>query len=349
VDNKKKTFTLAALADQLGLTLEGNPNTRVSGIATLASASAEQLSFYHNRKFHADLKSTRAGAVIVALDAVVDCPVDKLITDNPYLAYARVSQLFAAGESYDAGVHASAVVHDSAVLGRNVIIAANTVVEANAEIGDDCVIGANSVIGSNCVIGPSSSLNVNVVLYPNVRIGKRAIIHAGAVIGCDGFGFARYGEKSVKIEQLGGVQIGDDVEVGACTTIDRGALEDTIIENGVKLDNQVQIAHNVKVGENTIVCGCSAIAGSSTVGKNCIIAGAVGIINHVSIADGVTVTAMSLVNKSITTKGVYSSGTGLSESALWKKNIVHFRKLDELATRLKKLELELEKQKDGKK
>jgi len=221
-------------------------------------------------------------------------------------------------------------------------------VEANAEIGDDCVIGANSVIGSGCSIGPSSSLHANVVLYPNVHIGRRAIIHAGAVIGCDGFGFARDGARSVKIEQLGGVRIGDDVEVGACTTIDRGALEDTVIEDGVKLDNQVQIAHNVRVGENTIVCGCSAIAGSSTVGKNCIIAGAVGIINHVNIADGVTVTAMSLVNKSITTKGVYSSGTGLSESALWKKNIVHFRKLDELASRLKALEKELEQLKGGK-
>jgi UDP-3-O-[3-hydroxymyristoyl] glucosamine N-acyltransferase len=349
VDKNKKTFTLAALADRLGLTIEGDPDTCVSGIATLASASADQLSFYHNSKFHSDLKATRAGAVIVAPDAVADCPVDKLVTDNPYLAYARASQLFAAGESYDPGVHPSAVVHATAVLGRNVNIAANTVVEANAEIGDDCVIGANSVIGSGCSIGQLSSLHANVVLYPNVHIGRRAIIHAGAVIGCDGFGFARDGAKSVKIEQLGGVRIGDDVEVGACTTIDRGALEDTVIEDGVKLDNQVQIAHNVRVGENTIVCGCSAIAGSSTVGKNCIIAGAVGIINHVNIADGVTVTAMSLVNKSITTKGVYSSGTGLSESALWKKNIVHFRKLDELASRLKALEKELEHLKGGKK
>ena len=158
------------------------------------------------------------------------------------------------------------------------------------------------------------------------------------VIGSDGFGFARDGEKSVKIAQLGGVQVGDDVEIGACTTIDRGALEDTVIEDGVKIDNQVQIAHNVRVGENTIICGCSAIAGSSTIGKNCIIAGAVGIINHVHITDGVTVTAMSLVNKSITTQGVYSSGTGLSESAQWKKNIVHFKKLDDMAGRLKALE-----------
>ena len=344
MDKKKKTFTLAALAEQLGLTLDGNPDTRVSGIATLASATPGHLSFYHNRKFHAELKATRAGAVIIAPEAAAECPVDKLITDNPYLGYARASQLFAAGENYAAGVHPSAVVHESAVLGSNVIIAANTVVEADAEIGDDCVIGANSVIGSNCVIGPASSLHANVVLYPNVRIGRRAIIHAGAVIGCDGFGFARDGEKSVKIEQLGGVLIGDDVEVGACTTIDRGALEDTIIENGVKIDNQVQIAHNVRVGENSVICGCSAIAGSSTVGKNCIIAGAVGIINHVTVADGVTVTAMSLVNKSITKAGVYSSGTGLSESALWKKNIVHFKKLDDLAMRLKALEKQLQYQ-----
>jgi UDP-3-O-[3-hydroxymyristoyl] glucosamine N-acyltransferase len=336
--HKKLTYTLEALAKKLGLKLDGNPDTRVSGIATLGTAQAEHLSFYHNSKFHADLKKTGAGAVIVASEAAADCPVARLVTDNPYLAYARASHLFAAGSSESPGIHSSAYIHESAILGNNVTIAANVVIEEGATVGDDCVIGANCVLGMNSSLGACTSLHANVTIYANVHLGQRALVHSGAVIGSDGFGFARDGEKSVKIAQLGGVQIGDDVEIGACTTIDRGALEDTVIENGVKIDNQVQIAHNVRIGENSIICGCSAIAGSSTVGKNCIIAGAVGIINHITIADSVTVTAMSLVNKSITTKGVYSSGTGLSESALWKKNIVHFRKLDEMAARLKALE-----------
>jgi UDP-3-O-[3-hydroxymyristoyl] glucosamine N-acyltransferase len=175
-------------------------------------------------------------------------------------------------------------------------------------------------------------------LYSDVKIGKRCIVHSGTVIGSDGFGFAFDGSRYHKIAQLGGVILGNDVEVGASTSIDRGALEDTVIEDGVKIDNQVQIAHNVRIGANTVVCGCSAIAGSSVIGKNCIIAGGVGVINHVAICDGVTVTAMSLVNQSITNPGVYSSGTGLSDSASWKKNIVRFRQLDEIWKRLLRLE-----------
>lgn len=342
--HKKNTYTLASLAQKLGLSLEGNPDTPVSGIATLGSAKAGQISFYHNTKFFSDLTNTQASAVIVPPDAVADCPVAKLVTDNPYLAYARASHLFAVSNAGNSGVHATAVIHETARLGNNVSVGAHAVIEEGVVIGDDCSIGANTVIGTNCSLDAGSSLHANVTLYPSVRIGQRVIIHSGGIIGCDGFGFARDRETSVKIAQLGSVLIGNDVEIGAGTTIDRGALEDTIIESGVKIDNQVQIAHNVRVGENTVICGCSAIAGSSTIGKNCIIAGAVGIINHITIADGVTVTAMSLVNKSITTTGVYSSGTGLSESALWRKNIVHFKKLDELASRLKALE---QQQKDS--
>ena len=336
--HKNKTYTLAALAKTLDLKLDGEPEHEVSGIATLASAAADQLSFYHNSKFFADLKTTRAGAVIISADCARDCPGNKLICDNPYLAYAHASHLFAAGDAERRLIHPTAQIHESAVIGSNVGIGANVVIGENVHIGNDSCVGANTVIGSNCRLGKGLSLHAGVTLYAGVSIGDRAVIHSGVVIGSDGFGFARDGEKSVKIAQLGGVQVGDDVEIGACTTIDRGALEDTVIEDGVKIDNQVQIAHNVRVGENTIICGCSAIAGSSTIGKNCIIAGAVGIINHVHITDGVTVTAMSLVNKSITTQGVYSSGTGLSESAQWKKNIVHFKKLDDMAGRLKALE-----------
>lgn len=332
------TLSLARLAELLDVSLEGDPDTIVSGIATLANATPDDLSFYHNSKFFNDLKTTRAAAVIVPAEAAADCPAAKLISPNPYLAYARASRLFAPAASDAPAIHASAFVHDTAMLGREVSIGPHAVVDAGAVIGDDCVIGANTVIGSNCTLGQGCLLHANVTLYPGVRMGARAIIHGSVVIGSDGFGFARDGDEQVKIAQLGGVDIGDDVEIGAGSTIDRGALEDTVIGRGVKIDNQVQIAHNVRIGDNTVICGCSAVAGSSTIGKNCIIAGAVGIINHVSITDGVTVTAMSLVNKSITKKGIYSSGTGLSETAQWKKSIVHFRQLDTFSRRLKALE-----------
>jgi UDP-3-O-[3-hydroxymyristoyl] glucosamine N-acyltransferase len=237
-------------------------------------------------------------------------------------------------------VHASAVVDATAQLAADASIGPHVVIGAGTIIGARARIGANSVIGRSCVIGEDSQLMANVTFYDGVRAGSRVLIHSAAVVGGDGFGFATEGEGHHKIAQLGGVAIGDDVEIGAGTTIDRGALDDTVIEAGVKIDNQVQIAHNVRIGANTIICGCSAIAGSSVIGKNCIIAGAVGVINHVSICDKVTVTAMSLVNQSITEPGVYSSGTGLSDTASWRKNIVRFKQLDTLWKRLQSLEKE---------
>jgi len=344
VDNKtdknsgRSGYTLEQLAELLGLTFEGNPETQISGIATLNSATQTDLSFYHNQRYFSDLEKTSAGAVIVSPDLAADCPVNVLLSENPYLAYARASMLFARGNSLPATVHPSAIIDPSVELGQDVAIGPNVVIGADCEIGDRVSIGPNTSIAQHCSIGADSQLQSNVVFYADVSVGERAIIHSGVVIGGDGFGFARDGEKQVKIAQLGGVQIGNDVEIVAGTTIDRGALEDTCIDDGVKIDNQVQIAHNVKVGANSVICGCSAIAGSSTLGKNCIIAGAVGIINHVTIADGVTVTAMSLVNRSIREKGVYSSGTGLVETATWKKNIVHFRQLDSLNSRVRYLE-----------
>lgn len=336
--DKNKEYSLGSLAEHLNLTLEGDPDTTVSGVATLQSAAQGDLSFYHNTKFFADLKNTSASVVILNAQASVDCPVNKLISDNPYLAYARASQLFSTSSKSGAGIHPSATIHASARIGKQVQIGPNVCIGADSIIGDHSVIGANCVVGDNCRLGESNQLAANVTLYDDVRLGNNVNVHSGAVIGCDGFGYARDGELQVKIAQLGGVEIGNNVDIGSCSTIDRGALEDTVIADGVKIDNQVQIAHNVRVGENSVICGCSAVAGSSTIGKNCIIAGAVGIINHVHITDGVTVTAMSLVNKSINKAGIYSSGTALTESALWKKNIVHFKQLDSMNARLKKLE-----------
>lgn len=330
--------TLGELAALLELELQGRADIRITGIATLALAGPDQLSFYHNQRYFQDLATTRAAAVILRADAAASCKTAKLITNNPYAAYARVSALFAFRDDAEVGIHATAVVDPTAVVAGTASIGPYTVVGPRARIGEHCRISANSVIGADCVMDAECWLSPNVTLYHGVRLGKRVRIHSAAVLGSDGFGFATDGGRHRKIEQLGGVSIGDDVEIGAGTTIDRGALDDTVIEEGVKIDNQVQIAHNVQVGAHSIICGCSAIAGSSVIGKNCIIAGAVGVINHVRICDGVTVTAMSLVNQSITEPGVYSSGTGLDKSGNWKKSIVRFRQLDEIWRRLLRLE-----------
>ncbi|MGA0805844.1 MAG: UDP-3-O-(3-hydroxymyristoyl)glucosamine N-acyltransferase [Pseudohongiellaceae bacterium] len=330
--------TLGELAALLGLELQGRADIRVTGVATLAAAGPEQVSFYHNQRYFRDLATTQAAAVILRADAAGSCPVAKLIAENPYAAYAHLTSLFAWRDASAAGIHPSAVIHPAASISPSAVIGANVVIGPRASIGEACRIGANCVIEADCVLDAGCWLAPNVTLYHGVRLGQRVRVHAAVVLGSDGFGFAYDGRRHLKIEQLGGVCIGDDVEIGAGTTIDRGALDDTVIEAGVKIDNQVQIAHNVKVGANSIICGCSAIAGSSVIGKNCIIAGAVGVINHVQICDGVTVTAMSLVNQSITEPGVYSAGTGLDKAVNWKKNIVRFRQLDDIWRRLMRLE-----------
>lgn len=335
-----QSYTLQALAEMLGLPADAvsDPACRIAGLASLEQAGPVQLSFYSNVRYRTALIGTRAGAVVLRPEHAADCPVPTLRVQNPYAVYAHITQLFAADIDVGSGIHPSAQVADTAKLGRGVAIGPHVVIGANATIGDRVRIEANCVIGAACAIGDDSRLHPNVTLYHGVRLGARATVHSSAVIGGEGFGFAPDRGSYVKIAHLGGVDIGDDVEIGACTTIDRGALEDTRIGNGVKIDNLVQIAHNVQVGDNTIICGCSGLAGSCVVGKNCIIAGGVGIADHVMVCDGVTFTGMTLVNQSVSTPGVYSSGTALSDSATWRKNIVRFRQLDEIWKRLLRLE-----------
>lgn len=330
--------TLGELATLLGLELQGRADIQITGIATLAAAGPGQISFYHNQRYFQDLAGTRAAAVILRADAAPSCSAAKLIANNPYAAYARASALFAFRDAAEPGIHATAVVDPSALVADSASLGPNVVIGPRARIGARCRISANCVIAADSIVGDDCSLSPNVTLYHGVRLGQRVRVHSAVVIGSDGFGFAPDGGGHIKIEQLGGVCIGDDVEIGAGTTIDRGALDDTVIGEGVKIDNQVQIAHNVQIGAHSVICGCSAIAGSSVIGKNCIIAGAVGVINHVRICDGVTVTAMSLVNQSITEPGVYSSGTGLDKAGNWKKSIVRFRQLDDIWRRLLRLE-----------
>ena len=339
-------LTLGEIAAHINAEVIGDDSLELDGIAALTHAQSGQISFLSDSKYRKLLSSCQASAIILSANERDDYSGHKLIVDNPYLAYARVASLFDTRPVAESGIHPSAVVSTEAELGSNVSIGPCAVVSAGASIGDGCVIGAHTVIGENCQLGEASQLASQVVLYHGVKIGARANIHSGVVIGSDGFGFANDQGKWVKIPQIGGVCIGSDVEIGANTTIDRGALDDTLIGNGVKMDNQIQVAHNVQIGDHTAIAGCVGIAGSAKIGRHCGIGGGAGILGHLEITDGVQVTAMSLVTKSIKEPGVYSSGTSVEPFKLWHKNYARFGQLDEMARRLKALEQRLEKTKE---
>ena len=333
-------LTLGAIAEIIGAKLEGDADYSVSGLATLASALPHQVSFLANMKYAGQLNGCQAGAVILNVDQAKFFVGHCLLLDNPYLGYAKLSQEFAPLADF-IGIDKSATVHSTATLGSSVNLAAGAVIGPYARLGNAVSIGPNSVIGAHSRIGNGTKIAANVSVYHDVEVGDFCTIHSGAVIGADGFGFAKDGPDWVKIAQLGGVTIGDHVEVGAGTSIDRGALDNTIIGYGVKLDNQVQIAHNVELGDYTAIAGCTAIAGSTKLGKHCTIAGACGITGHLTLTDGVHVTAMSLVTHSISEPGAYSSGTGLDKNQKWRRNATRFKQLDQMAKRLKQLELEV--------
>jgi UDP-3-O-[3-hydroxymyristoyl] glucosamine N-acyltransferase len=336
-------YTLGELAQRLGATLHaGDPDAGIVTLATLRSAGPGALSFFANPRYLRQLRQTSAEAVLVGAEHLRDCPVAALVVADPYLAFAKASQLFDWRAPVCPGIHPSAVIADCARLAPDVEIGPHVVIGEQVEIASGVSVGAGTVIGRECRIGRDSRLEAQVTLYPNVTLGEQVLVHSGAVLGSDGFGFARNGAGWEKICQLGGVIIADRVEIGAGTTIDRGALDDTRIEAGVKLDNQVQIAHNVIVGQDSAIAGCTAVAGSTRIGARCTIAGMAGITGHLDIAADTHVTAMSLVSKSITQPGVYSSGTGLEPHQQWKRNVVRFRQLDDMARRLRTLEQAVE-------
>lgn len=330
--------TVAEIAEFLCAELKGDGSQVINGIATLEEAKAGDLSFLANMAYLNKLKTTQATAVIVLPKHVEDCPSSALVLDNPYLGYAKVSSLFDTLPADSAQIHPTAYVSPSATLADNVTVSPNAVIEDGAVLEQDVVIGAGSVVGHNCKINAGTRLHANVTLYHDVTIGERCILHSGVVIGADGFGFANNQGKWHKIRQIGGVIIGNDVEVGANTTIDRGALSNTLIADGVKLDNQIQIGHNAEIGENTAMAACSGVSGSTKVGANCTIAGGAGLAGHLTMVDNSHVTAMSLISKSILKPGSYSSGTPMAPSADWKKSAARFRQLDDMAKRLKALE-----------
>lgn len=333
--------TLGQLAERLGATLRGSADKVITGLATLQEAGPGQLSFLANPQYRKYLDGCQASAVLLTASDADGYDGDALIVPNPYLAYAQLSHLFDRKPQAAAGVHPTALVAADAQVDASACIGAYAVVESGAQIGRGVTVGAHCVIGARSQIGDGGWLAPRVTLYHDVRIGRRVVIQSGAVIGGEGFGFAS--EKGVwqKIAQIGGVVIGDDVEIGANTTIDRGALADTRIGNGVKLDNQIMIAHNVQIGDNTAMAGCVGISGSTKIGSNCMIAGGVGMVGHIEVCDGVFVTGMTMVTRSITEPGAYSSGTAMQPAGEWKKSAARIRKLDEMARRLQQLEKQL--------
>ncbi|HNW77746.1 MAG TPA: UDP-3-O-(3-hydroxymyristoyl)glucosamine N-acyltransferase [Candidatus Competibacteraceae bacterium] len=320
----------------------GNAATVVSGIAPLHGAQPGQISFLISSRYRHLLAGTQASAVILAQEYADACPVPVLVATNPHLAYAKAATLFEPGLTRPPGIHPSAWVSPEAEVAADVWIGPQCTVEAGARIASGVQIGPNCVIGEQAVLGAGTRLVAQVTICHRVRIGCRVLVHPGAVIGSDGFGLAPdSGGRWLKVPQLGSVWIGDDVEIGANTTIDRGALEDTVIEDGVKLDNQIQVAHNVRIGAHSALAGCVGIAGSAHIGRHCMIGGGVGIAGHLDIADRVQVTGMSLVTKSISTPGAYSSGLAVEPNRLWNRISARLRRLDELFERVVALERKL--------
>ncbi len=343
----KRQATLAELAAKVGATLHGDGELLVDHVAPLERAGAGAVSFFTNPRYRRQLQRTQATVVVLAEDALADCPVAALVCSNPYYVYATIAHLLNPPPAREPGIHPSAYVHPTAVLGADVSIGAHAVIEAGARVGDRVSIGPGCVIGPGASVGDDSWLAAKVVLARDVVVGRRAVIHSGAVLGADGFGFARGPEGWLKVPQLGGVRVGDDVEIGANTTIDRGALDDTIIGDGVKIDNLVQIGHNVRVGRNSLICGAAGVAGSATIGENCVIGGACVIAGHIELADGVTVMGGTGVSGSLTEPGAYCSVTPVAPARQWRRNAARFNHLDDMFRRLKALENELARLKAG--
>ncbi len=334
-------YTLTELADRCGGLLRGDGKTLIRGVATIQHAGPDAITFLSNTHYRRYLAETRAAAVILAPADAELCPVPALVSDNPYLLYARVATLLTAALTSQKGIDAGAKVHPDARVSAEAWIAPGVVLEKGVVIARGACIGPNCVIQAGASVGEDSRLVANVTLCHDVRVGRRALIHPGAVIGADGFGIARDGEVWVKVPQLGSVMIADDVEIGANTTVDRGALEDTVIDNGAKLDNQIQVGHNAHIGEHTAIAGCVAIAGSAHIGRRCMIGGGVGVAGHIDICDDVTITAMTVVSHSIREPGVYSGSLPMDTGAQWRKNSVRFRQLDEFVRRLIAIEKKL--------
>ncbi|MBV1877593.1 MAG: UDP-3-O-(3-hydroxymyristoyl)glucosamine N-acyltransferase [Pseudomonadales bacterium] len=334
------SLTLGEIARLLALELSGDPELEITGLASLLDAGVGQLAFLFNNRYASQLQQTNASAVVLRSADADSYTGSSLISENPRLTWARIATLFDPAPKPDKNIHDTAVVSSTAICNATVSVGPNAVISSGVNLAKGVVVGAGCFIGERVSIDENTRINANVSIYHDVSIGKNTIVHSGAVIGADGFGFEYDTDTAtlVKIPQIYSVKIGDNVEIGAGTTIDRGALNHTRIDHGVKLDNQVQVGHGTSIGAMTAISGCTAIAGSTKIGSYCLIGGAVGIIDNIEIADQVEITAMSLVSQSIKQRGRYSSGTGLMPARLWKRNIVGFAKLAELIKRIRALE-----------
>ncbi len=331
-------LTLGELAVRFGCELRGDPALSVQRVATLAGAGAGELAFLANPHYRSQLAATRASVVVLDAASAPLCPTAALIHSNPYATYARIATLLHPEAPAVAGAGAGVQVDASARVAASASIGAGTIIGPHCTIGERVRIGAGCVLGANVRVGDDCRLHARVTLESGTALGARVCLQSGAVVGSDGFGYAREASGWTKVPQLGSVRIGDDVEIGANTTIDRGAIEDTVIGAGVKLDNQIQVAHNVHIGEHTVIAACTGISGSTRIGARCMIAGMVGIVGHLDICDDVVVTGLSMVSHSISTPGVYSSGIPAAPVALWRRVVGRLKRLDALAGRVTRLE-----------
>ena len=330
--------SLGELATQFGCELIGDPDVDVGNVASLQNADPQSLTFLSNPSLKEQLSSTKAAAVILRPADADDCPVAAILHDDPYACYARMAAVVCPSPSHEPGHHTTTVVDPTASIAPTAHLGPHVVIGANATVGENVYIGPGSVIGPDCVIGDDCRFIANVTLARAVRIGRRGIFHPGVVLGADGFGNAMTPEGWVKVPQVGGVVIGDDVEIGANTTVDCGAIEDTVIEDGVRIDNLCMIAHNVRVGAHTAMAAMVGIAGSTTIGKRCLFAGRAGAVGHITICDDVVVGAMSFATKDISEPGTYLASFPAEPAKAWAKRVGRFRRIEALQKRVKKLE-----------
>jgi len=330
--------SLGELAVRFGCELRGDPQVAIERVATLAQADAGSLAFLANPRYRAQLPGTRAAAVVLNAASAAGCPTAMLVCENPYATYARIATLLYPGAPLVPGVHASAVIAATARIDPSAQVCAGAIVADGVVIGPRVFIGPHSSLDRGVELAADVYLVARVTLGRDVRIGARTVIQPGAVIGGDGFGFAPDRHGWVKVPQVGSVRVGADVEIGANTTIDRGAIDDTVIEEGVKLDNLIQIGHNVRIGAHTAIAGCTGVSGSTTIGRRCMIGGAVNFNGHINIADDVVITGASAVSRSITSAGVYSSTLTVEEAHAWRRLVARFKRSAAVGARLRRLE-----------
>ncbi|MDH3421317.1 MAG: UDP-3-O-(3-hydroxymyristoyl)glucosamine N-acyltransferase [Gammaproteobacteria bacterium] len=330
------SVTLAELAARFGCELRGNGDTLVDTVGTLESAAGRAISFLANPRYRAALRRTRAAAVILKPGLEADCPVAALLASNPYATYARIARFLHPAPGHEPGIHPTAIIDDDARVAATAQIGANVMIGSRTRIGDGVSIGPGVVVGENVSIGAGSRVHARVVIMDDTQIGERCVLHPGVVLGADGFGFAPEEAGWVAVPQLGKVVIGDDVSIGANSAVDRGAIDDTVIESAVIIDNLVQIGHNVHIGAQTAVAGFAGVAGSARIGRRCLIGAAVLINGHISICDDVFVTMHSTVLRSIDEPGKYSSSFDTDKAEHWGRNAARFRRLNEQLRRREK-------------